>query len=397
MSEYLYKAVDTSGVTVKGRIHAENINDLELKLDYLGYSLISAREPKHSFFSRRIASRSDLINFTFHLEQMTRAGVPIIDALSDLRDSLPAGHFKDAIASMVESITTGKSLSDALKEFPYVFDKIYIIMIEVGEESGQLPRVLKDLGETLRWIDEIHAHTKKVTMYPTVVAVVVLAVVCFLMVYLVPQLIPFIKEMGGVIPLQTRLLISVSDYISEYWYTLILGPLAVFTFIKGLARTNDRVALWIDGAKLKIPIIGSIMLKLKLARFCNYFSLLYSSGISVMEALGIAQRLFGNRVLEAAVQTALARIQEGQSISQSFQATDLFPALIVRMLHIGESTGQLDHALDNITYFYNREVEEAIDKLGPAIEPLLTVIMGLMMAWIMISVLGPVYDTMTTI
>lgn len=398
MSEYAYKAVDTSGVTVKGRMHAESENELELKLDYLGYSLISAKVKKNRFhFGRRDVSRKDLINFTFHLEQMSRAGVPIIDALTDLRDGLPSGHFKDAMTSMIESIVAGKTFSNALEEFPHIFDSIFVIMVRVGEHSGQLPRVLNDLGETLRWIDEIHAHTKKVTMYPTVVGVVVLAVVCFLMIYLVPQLVPFIQDMGGEIPAQTRLLIAVSDYVSEFWYTIVATPFIVMILINFFVRTNQRVAYWVDGLKLKLPIMGPIMLKLKLARFCNYFSLMYSSGISIIDALEISQKLFSNLVLEASVRSALLRIQEGKSISASFQETKLFPPLVVRMLRVGENTGQLDQSLDNITYFYNREVKEAIDKLGPAIEPLLTVVMGLMMAWIMIAVLGPVYDTMTNI
>lgn len=398
MSEYIYKAVDTGGATVKGRMHAESEKELELKLDYLGYSLISARMPKKALrFGRKVIPRSELINFTFHLEQMSRAGVPIIDALTDLRDGLSGGHFKDAISSMIETIVAGKTFSDAMEEFPHIFDDIFIIMVRVGEQSGQLPRVLNDLGETLRWIDEIHSHTKKVTMYPTVVGVVVIAVVCFLMIYLVPQLIPFIQDMGGEIPTQTKLLIAVSNYVSSYWYTIIIAPFAILISLKVLVSSNERFAFWMDGVKLKLPIVGPIMLKLKLARFCNYFSLMYISGISVIEALEIAQKLFSNRVLEASVASALARIQEGKSISDSFKQTELFPPLVVRMLRVGENTGQLDQSLDNITYFYNREVKEAIDKLGPAIEPLLTVVMGLMMAWIMIAVLGPVYDTMTNI
>jgi type IV pilus assembly protein PilC len=270
-------------------------------------------------------------------------------------------------------------------------------MIRVGEQSGQLSRVLKDLGETLRWVDEIAAHMKKVTMYPTVVAVVVLAVVCFLMIYLVPQLVPFIQDMGGEIPLQTRVLIAVSNYVVEFWYTLFLVPVGCVVLLKLLVRSNQNIAFWVDGLKLRVPLIGPISLKLKLARFCNYFSLMYISGISIIDALEIAQKLFDNRVLESSVASALTRIQEGKSISDSFKETELFPPLVVRMLRVGENTGQLDQSLDNITYFYNREVKEAIEKLGPAIEPLLTVIMGLMMAWIMIAVLGPVYDTMSAI
>lgn len=398
MSEFIYKAVDTDGATVKGRMHAESEKELALKLDYLGYSLISARVPNQSLrFGRGDVSRADIINFTFHLEQMSRAGVPIIESLTDLREGLSSGAFKDAISSMIETIVAGKTFSDALEEFPHMFDEIFVIMVRVGEQSGQLPRVLKDLGETLRWMDEIHSHTKKVTMYPTVVGVVVVAVVCFLMVFLVPQLVPFIREMGGEIPIHTRMLIAVSDYVADYWYTLIVGPIGFIVSLKVLLRTHEPFAFWFDGFKLKLPIVGSIMLKLKLARFCNYFSLMYISGISVINALEIAQKLFGNKVLEASVADALMRIQEGKSISDSFKETGLFPPLVVRMLRVGENTGQLDSALDNITYFYNREVKEAIDKLGPAIEPLMTVVMGLMMAWIMISVLGPVYDTMTNI
>jgi type IV pilus assembly protein PilC len=215
MPQYKYKAVDDAGKLRTGRMHAANLLEIEHRLTNIQYTLINCSELKTGGFrlGRKKLSRRDLINLIFQMEQLTKAGVALLDSLRDLRDSTDASYFRDVLAGLVEAIEGGKTFSGALREFPNDFDTIFVSLIEVGEESGELPRVLKDMGTTLRWADELMSSTIKILMYPAIVGTVIFGVTAFLMIYLVPQIIPFVLEMGGTVPFHTKALIAVSNFL----------------------------------------------------------------------------------------------------------------------------------------------------------------------------------------
>jgi len=399
MPQYKYSAIDKNGKPFKGRIQAANELELEHRLSVQGQDLITCNEAKvsHYLWSKNKLTRREILNLLFQLEQLTKSGVPLLDSLRDLRDSTEPGHFNAILAGLVEQIEGGKTFSAALAEFPNDFDNVFVSLIAVGEETGELPKILKDMGETLRWLDELIAAAVKIIIYPAIVSVVVFAVAAFLMIYLVPKIIPFVKEMGGEIPFHTILLIAVSDFFINYWWAIIIFPFALVYLIKVNAKKYPEFRFKLDSLKLGFPIFGQINFKIKLARFASYMALLYSSGITVLRALEISKGLVGNVVLVEAIDKASKSIAEGKSISESFSRLTIFPPLVVRMIRIGESTGNLDEALMNVSYFYNREVKEAIDKIEPAISPILTVVMGTLLGWIMMSVLGPVWDAVSKV
>ncbi len=369
--------------------------ELEKRLGTMGFDLLSYKEQgkvgKNAFRSKTI-TRRELINFTFHIEQLIKSGVPLIDSLQDIRDSLDYSHFTDVLQTIIDDIEGGKTMSLALAEHPLIFDKVYVTLVRVGEETGQLAEVLHDLAETIRWQDELISQTKKIMIYPAIVSVIVLLVVAFLMMYLMPQLLPFIKNIGSDIPLHTKILIDISDIFVNYWYLIFSFPVVVFFALKEVANKNKKFKYYLDGLKLKVWMFGPLMTKIKLARFANYFAMMYSSGITVLDALRISEDMVDNMVLEDSINQARKSISDGIIISKSFEAVGVFPSMIVRMLKIGEDTGAMDEALLNVSYFYNREVKESIDKIEPAILPVLTIILGGIMMWIMMAVLGPVYD-----
>jgi type IV pilus assembly protein PilC len=399
MPQYKYQAIDKDGKTFKGRIQAANELELEHRLTTQGHDLITCDEAKTSsyFWSRNRLTRRELLNLLFQLEQLTKAGVPLLDSLRDLRDSIPPGHYNAVLAGLVEQIEGGKTFSAALSEFPNDFDTVFIALIAVGEETGELPKILKDMGSTLRWLDELIAAAIKIIIYPAIVSVVVFAVAAFLMIYLVPKIVPFVKEMGGEIPGHTLLLIAVSDFFIHYWWAIIMAPFITVVLIKNAAKKSPEFRYKLDNFKLRMPIFGQISFKIKLARFASYMALLYASGITVLRALEICKALVGNMVIADAIDKASKSIAEGKSISESFSRLSIFPPLVVRMIRVGENTGNLDDALLNVSYFYNREVKESIDKIEPAISPILTVVMGVLLGWIMMSVLGPVWDAVSKV
>ena len=396
---YKYKAIDAVGKVRNDSIEADNLLDLEQRLSGMGMDLINYKEQGASLFDFKTKSipRKELINFTFQMQQLTKSGVSILDGLADLRDSLPNGRMKEVLSGLVDEIQGGKTFSGALSEFPEIFDTVYITLVQVGEETGQIAEVLNDMAETLKWHDELIAHTKKIMIYPAIVTVVITAVVSYLMIFLVPELIPFIEELGGTIPVHTRALIATSWFLGNYWYIVFGTPVVLFFGIRVLAKQKPEVRMFIDKIKLKLYIFGPIILKTNLARFSNYFAMMYSSGLTVLDSLKISELLMGNAVLTKSITDIRSQIADGGQISESFNSVNIYPPLVIRMLKVGENTGALDEALLNISYFYNREVKEAVDKMEAAMTPVLTIIMGGIMLWIMSAVLGPIYDSLTTL
>jgi len=397
MPLYTYKAVDTQGKNVVGRTEAGNPFDLEQRLSRMGLDLVYGAPTSQA--ARLVGGarikRQDLINFCFHLEQLAGAGVPVVEGLVDLRDSMDAPRFREVVSGLIESIEGGRNLSQSLAEYPEVFTKVFVSLVRSGEQTGRLPEVLRGLTESLKWEDELAAQTKKLILYPAFVGSIVLLVTLFLMIYLVPQMTGFIRNMGQEIPLQTRILIAVSNFFVDYWWAAIAAPFVVFYGIKFAARANPAVAFTLDRYKISMPFVGPILKKIILSRFASSFAMMYSSGITVLDAVRSAEEIVGNRPIENALRSAGQQIAEGKNLTLAFQDVGLFPPLVIRMLRIGESTGALDTALLNVSYFYNREVKESIGRVQAMIEPALTLVLGALLGWVMLSVLGPVYDTIS--
>ena len=234
-------------------------------------------------------------------------------------------------------------------------------------------------------------------MYPAFVGTIVLSATFFLMVYMVPQLKQFVKNMGQALPPHTQFLFFVSDLLVVYWYVALLLPVVLAIGIKLLLHTNPLARLRFDGLKLKIPFIGEILRKIILSRFANTFALLYASGIPILDSIRTTQDVVGNLTVRQGLERVEQLIGEGQNVTAAFHSIGFFPPLVIRMLRVGESTGALDDALTNVSYFYNRDVKESVERVQQLIEPMLTVILGFLLGWIMLSVLGPVYDVISKI
>ena len=398
MSLYDYKAIAVDGRQVQGRIDALNIVDLELRLKRMELDLIDG-EPinNRSLFRAGSIPRQEIIHFCFHLELLIRAGVPILEGLSDLRDTLENPRFREVVAGLIESIEGGLKLSEAMDEQPKVFNKVFVSLIRAGESTGRLPAVLQNLTESLKWEDELAAQTKKLLMYPAFVGTIVLSATFFLMVYMVPQLKQFVKNMGQALPPHTQALFFVSDLLVAYWYVALLLPIVLGIGLKLLLHTNPLARLRFDGLKLKAPFVGEILRKIILSRFANTFALLYTSGIPILESIRTTQDVVGNLVIRQGLERVEQLIGEGQNVTAAFHSVGLFPPLVIRMLRVGESSGALDDALNNVSYFYNRDIKESVERVQQLIEPMLTVVLGLLLGWIMLSVLGPVYDVISKI
>lgn len=398
MPQMLYKAMDERGRIVNGRVDAVNIGDLEMRLRRMGLDLISSREANvRGPGGGGKVRRQELIGFCFHLEQLLASGVPVLDGLADLRDSVDDPKMREVIAGMVESIEGGKTLSGAMEEYPAVFGNVFINLVRAGELSGSVSEVLRSITQNLKWEDEQIALIKRLMTYPIIVGTVVIGVVMFLMGYLVPQLVSFIKSMGQELPFHTIVLIWVSNVVANYWYLVIAAPFVATAALMASMRLSPAVAYGVDEIKLKLWVFGPLYKKIILARFASYFALMYASGITVLECIRVCEGLVGNRVVEEATRRAGRQIADGASISAGFESTAMFPPLVLRMLRVGENTGGLDTALLNISYFYDRDVKESMQRLETMIGPAMTLILGGILFWVIFSVLGPIYDLITKV
>lgn len=393
MPLYSYRAINDQGKSGKGMQDAANVVDLELRLKRGGLDLIDAKEYSGKAGSRRgKIKRPELITFFFNLEQLTRAGVPLLESLADLRDTMNDHHFREIIASLVESIEGGKKLSQAMEQHPDAFDKIFISLVHAGEESGRLPEIFLHITESLKWQDEMASHTKTIMIYPAFVGTIVMAITFFLMIYLVPQLVGFIKGMGQEIPLQTRILLATSTFFVDYWYALIALPVILPIAAKLIIASSPEMQFKFDNLKLNLWVTGPILRKIILARFANTFAIMYGSGISILACIANSRDVVNNRAIAKSLDNVMHEIEAGKNLTQSFQHTDMFPPLVIRMLKVGEATGSLDKALLNVSYFYDRDVKDAINKVQVMIEPAMTLILGALLGWVMLSVLSPIYD-----
>jgi type IV pilus assembly protein PilC len=395
MALFNYKAIDANGKAILGQIEALNVVDLELRLKRMGLDLVVGGPTKRALGFGRGVKRPELINFCFHLEQLSSSGVPVVEGLTDLRDSVENPRFREVISGLIEGIQGGQNLSGALSNYPEVFSPVFRALIKAGEDTGRLPEVLRSLTENLKWEDELKAQTKKLVMYPLFVGVVVLGVTFFLMIYLVPQMVGLIKNMGQTLPLHTRALIAVSDFLLHFWWIVLAAPVLIFFGLQFAVQTNPVMRYRVDALKLRLPVIGPILRKIILSRFASVFALMYSSGITILDAIRSSEETTGNVVIQEALHSVGQEIGEGKNVTAAFQEVGMFPPLVVRMLRVGETTGALDTALTNVSYFYNREVREGIARIQVMIEPTLTVVMGVLLGWVMLSVLGPIYDTIT--
>jgi len=395
MSTFTYRAATANGAIRRGRLVALNMQELEARLRLLGLDLIDAAPLGAGRWMRSTSiPRRELISFCVHLETTLAARVHLIDALTDLAEATKHPRFREVVSVVLDNVREGKTFSAALREHPQAFSRVFVGLVESGERSGRLEEVFARLAANLKWQDEIASATRKAVTYPAFTFVVLMCATLFILLYLVPQLAVFIRSMsGGHLPMQTRALLALSEALQTYWYLLPAVPAALaFVWIGLQRRGSEEMKRRLDALRLRIPVLGPILWRLALARFAGLFGMLYASGLPVISALEVAEGAIGNRAIASAAQRAREAIGQGSTIGDAFADSELFPNLLLRMIRIGETTGEIDKAMRNVTYFYEREIQDSIERLESLTEPILTLILGILLGWLMLAVLGPIYD-----
>lgn len=399
MQSFIYIGINSDGRRVKGVVVASDHSDLKKKLQKQSISLIRGRKQGREYFARPHSkvSRKELIFITFQIAQLLKAGVSLLEVIDDLKGAVESRACQVMLTDIYNKMQGGSTFSGALNAHQKTFGNVYLALVLVGENTGKLDRVLMNVGEMLKWEDELASKAKKVMIYPAIVGTVVVAVVILMMVFVVPELLGFINSMGGEIGFSTVALVATSGFIQTYIAELFIVPILLLFAIKWWRGSSESFKVKTDKWALKSPIIGSVIHKLKLARIANTLAIMSSAGVSFTESMAMCTQVAGNAYLARSMERATVLIQEGEPIHKAFEVASVFPKLAISMIKVGESSGQMDEALTNISYFYDREAKELIDKIEPAIEPVLTVVMGLVVGWVMVAVLSPIYDTIAQV
>ncbi len=396
MPAYKFRAVDNRGKGYRGVIAANDERELFNLLQQQSHHLISyrlLRQPSKQLIPGfNSITRRDLINFCLHMEQMDRAGIPILDSLKDARDSTTNSKLQAVLVEVFQQVKGGSLLSAALRKRSKVFDSFFIQVIAVSEETGRLYQGFEKLIEHLKWLDESHEQIVKAVRYPIIVACVVIGVLVLLMQFLLPQLTEFILASGSKIPPMTKALIKTSEYFVFVlpWLVMTLG-LGVGMLII-LRKLSSKTARTIDKLVFYIPLVGKIYHKIAVSRFIYFFNITFSAGIDTLQCLQLALHSTTNQYLYSRFLLVGEQVNSGLSLSQALHMSGVFSTADIRIIKVGEDTGKLGKILQNLHYFYERDISRDIERYVQLLEPALFLAIGAVMIWIVIGIFYPIYD-----
>lgn len=398
MPRFRYKARDRSGIAVTGVVEAETQKAVTLSLRELGYQIISVEEFKGLAAAlERLRARlhkpkqQEVVAFTRQLAMMVRAGLPLMEAIRACATQAASESFRKTLILLGENLKGGASFSEALAKHPRFFSGFVVSMVRAGEAAGILDTVLERLADIAEQEMELKGRIQSALVYPCLLVLMSLGIVTFLLVSILPKFVGIFEESGARLPVPTLILLGVSDFLQRFW-VLPLAALAAAAFsLRRYART-PRGRYRLDGLILRAPILGSLVHKTILARFSRILGSLLKSGVQVVMALTITQEVVGNRVVHQALAHIGQAVIGGSTLAEPFRISQIFPETLVQMISVGERTGTLDEILLHVSVYYDAEVERGLRTMTSVLEPLLLLVLGLMIGFIALSVLLPIFQ-----
>lgn len=402
MPEYHYTARDSTGKSVTGKRTARSEEDLarQLQLDLLIPIEISEmktspvkemQKPMRSKLFKPKVSQEDLQMFCRQMYTVLKAGIPIGAAISKMSESMLDKALANALNRIYQSLNEGKNLHVSLGQFPDIFNDFFINLVKVGETSGQLPTIFLHLSEYISLEVETRKKIKTALRYPITVFIATIVAILIINVFVIPSFAMLFERFHGELPFLTRVLITTSHFITNYWYIIIgLSMLLVYGF-RYYVHTKKGELRWARMI-LKFPIIGWLIHRIILARFARLFALAFRSGLTVVESIDLVGASTGNAYVAQKILQVSEFVRRGNTITSSISKTELFPPLVIQMIMLGEETGSIDTLLDDIADFYQREINYDLARLSEAIEPIMLLIMGGIVLVLALGVFLPMWD-----
>jgi type II secretory pathway component PulF len=400
MINYSYKALDADGDIIKGMLEADDASSVYENLRTRGLFVVDVK--KSSIFLKKISDkllawrirRKDTIEFSSNLAIMIRAGVPILAALDDIIDTIDNEHLKSTVDDIKKNIEMGSRLSDALELHKTIFPDILVRLVRIGEETGRLEGSLAEVASHLQKLEDLAATVKRALIYPLFSLITTGIAVIFWLAYVLPKIMQVIRDLGVKMPLLTRILYELSKITEDYWYVLLVIPILIIPVWQTM-KLRSVSRYYLDYIKIKTPIIKLLVYNKLLALFCEQMRLLITAGITIDRSLDVAADVMGNEVFKRAILEAKMDIVAGHKISEALNARTIFPPLLIRMVAIGESSGNLDQQFNFLATHYYKLVDDFSDKIGKMIEPVLIITLGCVMGLMVAGVLLPMYDVFT--
>ncbi len=397
MPTYVYKARDATGKPVKGTMDAANKEELIDKLHKMGYMTTQVTEAipgikiETIFDKLRGVSTEDMIMFNVQFSNLISAGIPILSSLDTLAKQIENKRLKETVGDVARNIEAGDSFSGALAKYPRIFSKLFINMVRAGEASGKLDTVLKRFAEFIEHQADLRQKIRGALFYPIILIFAGVAVTLFIVTFIIPQFAEIFLKAGIRLPLVTLILYKIGITIKHFWFSIILLVMVIVLGVRYYAQT-ERARFLIDRVKLRLPILGPLYRKAAISRFARTLATLVASGVPILQSLDIVKEVIENEVLGRVVENVRTSVERGQSLSEPLKISEEFPPDAVQMISVGEETGNLEGMLNKISDFYDMSLGYSIKKLTTVIEPLLLVIMGCMVGFIMASMLLPMFD-----
>ena len=396
MAFFSYKARDTTGKTVNGLVEAPTKETAARLLHDKSLFIITLYESRRrsegeSPMRLKRVPFGEIVNFTRQIATMVVAGLSLPEALGILRAQTTNQIFAGVIMDLEHQIVGGGTLADALSKYPSHFSSIYISLIRAGESSGLMDKVLTRLAETMESQREFRAKVQGAMIYPSIIIVGMIVVAGVMMVVVIPKLTELYKDFGISLPLTTRILIAVSNFIIHFWWLIILGAGGAVAGIQKWKKTSSGERI-IDTYMLKIPVLGNLQKKVILVEFTRTLSMLLSAGIHILDALKILKNSLGNVLYRDAIDDIGKKVEKGFTLGDTFQAHKEFPAIVAQMMKVGEETGKMDDTLLKLSVYFQSETENLVKGLTTAIEPIIMVFLGVGVGFIVISVITPIYN-----
>ncbi|MCP5145786.1 MAG: type II secretion system F family protein [Gammaproteobacteria bacterium] len=396
MPIYRYRAINKSGDAIVGTMEADTPAALERLLRDIGYWLTDSRTTSGG---RRDAikvkvSRRELIDFCSAMAAMLEAGVPVIDAMQTMCKESPNAGFRGVLQDVALNIEGGVSVTEALRAHPGVFNPQLTSIINAGEFSGNLATAFTEVMRYLEWLDGLIADIKQVSIYPAMVLIAVGLFVLLLFSFVVPTFTNLLRQLDIELPLVTLLVMSAGDFARSYWPLLLGTPAACYAAVKLGCRHSPEFAVLVDRFKLSLPVIGEILRMIALSRFSHTMSMLIRSGVPMLQALELSERLVGNRVISRAIANACLAVNEGQTMTSVLRQCDAFTPMILRMMVVGEETGTMDRSLTHVSARFDSEIPRRIKRLFSILEPTITLLLIALVGTVAMSIFLPFMELM---
>lgn len=402
MPSYKYAARDQRGAAVNGTLAAPSPEALADQLTRMGYFVTSFREAAEGAAADGLLQRlrrvgaEDLVLLNVQLAKMVHVGIPLVGALDTLALQTEHPRLRRVVGEVAQAVEGGISFSQALSRHPAVFSPLFVNMVHAGEVSGKLDEVLRRLALFAKREAELNEQIKTASAYPKVLLAVGVGVITFLLAAIIPKFMKIFQEANVPLPLPTRLIYQLSELLRHHWLLLGFGLLTAVVGVRQALRTPSGRRL-ADSLLLRIPVVGELARKAVLSRLCRTLETLFSSGVPVLESLEIAEKTCGNMVLADVMRQVQESVKQGKAISEPLKAHPAFPPMVVQMIVVGEASGTLDQMLGEIAGHYDELVQHGIKRVTALMEPAFLMVMGAMVAFIMASILLPMFKMVNVV